>query len=447
MSGPDSSFNCNSPWLPLQLRLCGRLVVLVGSGNVAMRKAKKLVSTGARLRIIAPVIPKLEPDWKLSDIDLINRQYAGGADIAGAFLVIAATDNYNLNASIAIEARNIGALVLRVDAPEDSDFTFPATLRRGALTVSFATDGICPAYAKRLKQDAECHYGYGHAKYLEDMAKVKSNIVCKDLSKERKIQYLANQDDNFKPGSVSIVGAGPGDMELLTVKAIERLRIADVVVYDALANPAIMNLFAPQAQHINAGKRKHNHTLTQHQINTTLTDLAHNGFRVLRLKGGDPCLFGRVGEELRALRKAGIHVEIVPGISSLTAVPATIGISLTDRWLGHSLGAFSLQKQNSKPLSATEWGKIANGPETIVLFMGREMLDEACCQLITLGRSPKLPAALIVSGTLPEQETIVGTLGTLPNKAKKISTKGPALIIVGNVVKLASMSFSDYVQI
>jgi uroporphyrin-III C-methyltransferase/precorrin-2 dehydrogenase/sirohydrochlorin ferrochelatase len=450
MSVPDNDFNRNSPWLPLQLRLHGRLIVIIGAGNVAMRKAKKLASTGAKLKIIAPIIPEAELNWQLLGIDRTNRHYSGVADVTGAFLVIAATNDYALNARIAIEARSVGALVLRVDAPDDSDFTFPATLRRGALTISFATDGICPSYAKRLKQDANCYYGYRHAKYLEAIAEIKSDFNFKNLpTKERKIQLqaLADKEDSFKPGSVAIVGAGPGDLELLTVKAIERLRIADVIVYDALANPAIMNLFAPQAQYINAGKRKLNHTLTQHQINTTLTNLAHNGLRVLRLKGGDPCLFGRVGEELRALYKAGIHVEIVPGVSSLTAVPATVGIPLTDRDLGRDLGAFSLQRQNGKLISATEWHKIANGPETLVLFMGREMLDEACYQLIALGRSPELPAALIISGTLPEQKTIVGTLTSLPDKAKNISTNGPALIIVGNVVQLASVTCCNYVQI
>jgi uroporphyrin-III C-methyltransferase/precorrin-2 dehydrogenase/sirohydrochlorin ferrochelatase len=444
MSGSCDDSNFNTAWLPLQLKLQGRLVVLIGAGIVAARKASKIINTGAKLRIISPTTSDIESYWATKDVERIYRYYSGVTDVIGAFLVIAATDNKTLNAKIALEARSIGALVLRVDAPEDSDFAFPATLRRGALTISFATNTICPAYAKQLRQDAEWHYGYEHAKYLEDIYNIKSNPNFKNLpvnEQKNMIQPCTTQYNNFKPGSVSIVGSGPGDLGLLTVKAIERLRIADVVIYDALANPAIIKLFAPQAQHINAGKRRGNHKLNQDQINNILTDLAHRGLRVLRLKGGDPCLFGRTGEELRSLHKAKIEVEIIPGISSMTAIPAAIGIPLTDRILGHSVGAFSLHNKNSKSLSTNEWNKIANGPETLVLFMGRNMLQEACNKLIGLGRNPELPAALIVNGTLPTQETIIGTLNDLPDKCKEISTEGPVLIVVGNVISLCNTLF------
>ena len=445
MNNLDNNFDNSSPWLPLQVKLNGRLVVIVGAGHIALRKAQKIAKTGAKLRVIAHIVPENELKWNLPGIEHIDHNYSGVTDVAGAFLVIAATNDRKLNARIASEARTAGALVLTVDAPENSDIAFPATIRRGALTISFATDCVCPAYAKHLKQNADCHYDYSHAKYLEKVATLKYNPLFKNLSlheKRHQTQLISVQGNEFKPGSVSIVGAGPGSLGLLTVKAIERLRTADAVIYDALVNPAILTNFAPQAQHINVGKRKSNHTLNQNQINTKLIDLANSGLRILRLKGGDPCLFGRTGEEIRALHNANINVEIIPGISSMTAIPAAIGIPLTDRELGRSVGTFSLHKKNGQPLSNDEWNSMANGPETLVLFMGRGILHEACQQLIARGRSPNLPATMIMNGTLPEQITIIGTLTTLPYKADKELSTGPALIVIGKVIDLVKLSNS-----
>jgi uroporphyrin-III C-methyltransferase/precorrin-2 dehydrogenase/sirohydrochlorin ferrochelatase len=441
MSDPDLEMNALPAWLPLQLRLEGRLAVLVGAGPVAQRKAGKLAQAGARLRIIAPApLAGMDPDHP--GTERIIRPYAGPGDLEGAFLVVAATGDAALNARIAADARGTGALALRADAPGESDVAFPATHRQGALTVSFATDGICPAFAARLKEAAASGYGPEQARRLETIRQAKLAPAFRALpagERRARLQSWAAEDPEFRPGCVVMAGAGPGDPGLLTLKAVERLRAADVVVYDALANREILDRFAPAARHIDAGKHKGGCILTQDQINALLVELAGQGLRVLRLKGGDPCLFGRAGEEARALVQAGVPFEIVPGVSSLCAVPAAAGIPVTDRDFAHSLGAFSLHKRNGQPPAPEEWERMARGPETLVLFMGRSVVREACRQLVHHGRSLDLPAALIVNGTLPGQRTVTGTLATLPDRVEALDVQGPGLIVVGEVVRMAEM--------
>jgi uroporphyrin-III C-methyltransferase/precorrin-2 dehydrogenase/sirohydrochlorin ferrochelatase len=420
-------------WLPVQIRAAGRLAVLVGAGVVAQRKAEKLLGVGARVRVIAPATPQV---WEGLAVERVPRAYAGPADLEGAFLVVAATDDPPLNARIAAEARALNALVLRADDPGDSDLAFPATLRRGPLTVSFATDGLSPAYAARLKREAAAIYGPEHEERLERIRSSKAAPAFQSLprpQRERIARHWAESDHV----AVSLVGAGPGDPGLITLKAAERLGDAEVVVHDALANPELLARFAPQARHIDAGKHKGHCVLTQEQINALLIDLARQGLRVVRLKGGDPCLFGRAGEEARALAAEGIPFEIVPGVSSLSAVPAAAGIPVTDRDFGRSVGAFSLHKRNGHPPADEEWDRMARGPETLVLFMGRSMVRTACAELMARGRAPELPAALVVNGTLPHQSMVTGTLATLADRVEAHEAPGPGLIVVGEVVNLA----------
>lgn len=409
-----------TPAVPVQLNLQGRLAVLVGGGPVALGKARKLQEGGAALRVISPELDAPEA-WEELGAMHHPHAYAGPADLKDAFLVIAATPHPDVNARVARDARTIGALALRTDAARGSDFAFPATLRQGHLTVSFATDGLSPAYAARLKREAVRHYGPERGAELE-------RAVLGEIAPEP-----------FPKGSVALVGAGPGDPGLLTLKAAERLSQAEVVVHDALANPELLTRFAPSARHIDAGKHKGHCVLTQDQTNALLVDLAHQGLRVLRLKGGDPCLFGRAGEEARALAQAGIPFEIVPGVSSLSAVPAAAGIPVTDRDFGRSVGAFSLHKREGHPPTGEEWDRMAHGPETLVLFMGRSVVREACRELIARGRAPELPAALVVNGTLPSQSVTVGTLATLADRVEAEAPLGPGLIVIGESVRLREL--------
>ncbi len=249
-------------------------------------------------------------------------------------------------------------------------------------------------------------------------------------------QELLNCSNKPKAqGGVALVGAGPGDPELLTLKAVERLNKADVVIHDSLAAPELLELHAPKAKYINAGKHRGKALLSQPEINDLLVTLAKSGLSVVRLKGGDPCIFGRAQEECNALQKAGIDFEIVPGVSSLSAVPAAAGIVVTDRDVGRSLAAFSLHKRDGQLPDEDEWRRMANGADTLILFMGRSVVREACARLIQYGRSQSTPAALVVNGTRSNQQVVVGTLLSLGQSAESLSDVGPGLIIVGEVIR------------
>lgn len=247
---------------------------------------------------------------------------------------------------------------------------------------------------------------------------------------------LAHQERGNTLPLVALVGAGPGDPELLTVKAVDRLGRAEVVVHDALATPELLQRFAPQAEAIDATKHRGEVKMTQAQINETLVSLAQAGRKTVRLKGGDPCIFGRAQEERLALEAAGISYEIIPGVSSLSAVPASAGIIVTDRMVGRSVGAYSLHKRDGQLLQQSEWQSMAAGPDTLILFMGRSLIPLACTKLIECGRSPATPAALIVNGTRENQQAIYATLETLPVRASTLIETGPGLIVVGEVAGL-----------
>jgi uroporphyrin-III C-methyltransferase len=237
-------------------------------------------------------------------------------------------------------------------------------------------------------------------------------------------------------GFVSLVGAGPGDPELITVKALRRLRSADVVVYDALVNDLLLRECRPDAQLVFAGKRAGLHARSQSDINALLIDYARAGLLVVRLKGGDPFVFGRGGEEAEALAAAGIAWEVVPGISSAVAVPAYAGIPLTHRAAASSFAVVTGHEDPERPETRLRWQALANGFDTLVVLMGVGRLGSIAAELIGHGRAPETPAAVIAQGTLPEQQTVVGTLATIAEEAERAGLGAPATLVVGEVVRL-----------
>jgi uroporphyrin-III C-methyltransferase/precorrin-2 dehydrogenase/sirohydrochlorin ferrochelatase len=236
-------------------------------------------------------------------------------------------------------------------------------------------------------------------------------------------------------GKVYLVGAGPGDVGLITVKGAECLRAATVVIHDALANNELLDLYCSNALRIDVSKRKGMCLHMQPEINQMLIDWARKGNTVVRLKGGDPMIFGRGGEEARALASAGVPFEIVPGVSSLSSVPAYAGIPLTDREYGvASVGIYSLHLRNGAGLSEEQWRKMAEGPETLVLFMGMTLLSIAVEKLQFYGRKANTPIALITQGTMVSQREVVATLETILGREELSELSGPGLIVVGDVV-------------
>jgi uroporphyrin-III C-methyltransferase/precorrin-2 dehydrogenase/sirohydrochlorin ferrochelatase len=424
--------------------------LLVGGGSIAAHKCRILLEHGAKVRAVAESFND-ETAWAQAGVEKIQAAYET-AHLAGAFLVIAATSDPITNLKIVQESRAAKILALCVDAPEECDWMMPATLRRGAFTVSFSTDGLLPALAARVKRDSSAIYGEDLALRCEEArefrrtAKLEPDNVVRDRSALREIAasldefwYLRgargkNADD--VEGKVYLVGAGPGDVGLITVKGTECLRAATVVIHDALANSELLNMYCNGALRIDVSKRKGMCQHMQPEINQMLIDWAHKGHTVVRLKGGDPMIFGRGGEEARALAAEGIDFEIVPGVSSLSAVPAYAGIPVTDREYGaSSVGIYSLHRRSGGELNDEQWRKMAEGPETLVLFMGMTLLSTVVEKLRRFGREGKAPIALITQGTTTGQHEVVASLDTILERHALQELQGPGLIVVGDVVQ------------
>ncbi|MFZ0792538.1 MAG: uroporphyrinogen-III C-methyltransferase, partial [Candidatus Korobacteraceae bacterium] len=420
-------------FLPLQLNVEGRLCVVVGGGRVAARKCRALLEHGARLRVVAPALVADEI-WDAEQIEIIHGVYAASS-LQDSFLVIAATNDAEVNRRVEHDARDVGVLVMRVDSVDDSDFVFPAWLRRGSFSISFGTDGTAPTLATVMRNDAQQYFGEEYADLCSRAANARQQPEWSELNctgrhdairhmvqttpgypfaTENRTASIAPKAQHFAPGHVYLVGAGPGDPGLITVKAVECLRAATVVIHDALANPVLLDMYCRGTRRLDVSKRKGLHNHMQPEINAMMIACARQGDIVVRLKGGDPMIFGRVGEEARALGEAGVPFEIVPGISSLASVPAYAGIPITDREFGgHSVGIYSLHLRNGKGLSQEQWKKMAHGPDTLVLFMGMTVIGEAVGNLIRNGLPGSTPIALITQGTTDHQREIFSTLDTI----------------------------------
>jgi uroporphyrin-III C-methyltransferase len=242
-------------------------------------------------------------------------------------------------------------------------------------------------------------------------------------------------------GRVFLVGAGPGDPGLLTVKGVACLRIADTVFFDALVSPELLEMYCPQARRIGVRKRKGHWECTQAEINDLLVAHARRGEIVVRLKGGDPILFGRGSEEVRALHEAGIPFEVVSGVSSISAAPAYAGIAVTDRELASSVGIYSAHRRSGVEITDTEWHRMAEGPDTLLILMGKTRIALVTSKLVEHGRPPSTAAAMVFDGTLPSQFTVVGTLADLAARVSEccdIDSAAPALIVIGSAVQTRS---------
>ena len=425
--------------LPVSLNVKGRLCVIVGGGPVANRKCRKFLEHGARVRVVSPEFSGGDGAWAFADIDRQECPYGKDA-LVGAFLAIAATDDPEVNRQVLADAAEMGILAQRTDEPRGGDFSFPATLRRGNFTVSFATDGISPALAAHLRAEAAGRYGEAYGEFLRLVESVKEKRAWKEIPRERRRQLSMELPDrnmlkDIAPGKVYLVGAGPGDPGLLTIRGMECLLAADAVLSDGIANPALPEMYCPHAERIHVGKRKGNCAKTQEEINHLLVEKARQGKTVVRLKGGDPMIFGRGGEEARALSRAGIAFEVVPGVSCVSAVPAYAGIPLTDREYASSFAVYSAHKRGGLGFSDKEWERIAGDSGTLVFLMGVTRCRTVVEKLLSFGRSPETPIALVSGGTTRGQRRVVGTLGSFLSGEELPQTTAPGLIVVGDVVR------------
>ncbi|TDU32864.1 uroporphyrinogen-III C-methyltransferase /precorrin-2 dehydrogenase [Panacagrimonas perspica] len=446
-------------YFPIFVDLLHQPVLVVGGGEVAARKIRLLLKSGAKPRIVA-----LELNEELaalvaeSKASLIASTFEP-AQLVGMRLAIAATDDRTLNRTVAEAAESAGVLCNVVDDPEASRYITPSIVERGPITVAISTGGSAPVLARRLRERIEALLPGAYGKVAEFMERHRARVKTLPVEQRRLLwedfldgpgpeRLLAGDEVaavfeleslvGGKParGEVYLVGAGPGDPDLLSFRALRLMQQCDVVLYDALISPAILDLVRRDAERIYVGKRRAKHTLPQEDINAELVRLAQAGKRVLRLKGGDPFVFGRGGEEIEELAAAGIPFQIVPGISAANGCAAYSGIPLTHRDYAQSCIFVTGHRRKDGQLDL-HWDALARPGQTVVIYMGRTALAELCAQLVANGLPADWPAALIEQGTTQSQQVVTGSLGTLPGLvAARSDIDGASLVIVGEVVKL-----------
>jgi len=448
-------------FLPLFHNLRGSRVLVVGGGEIALRKSRLLADAGAVLRVVAPEIEsQLCELIDSSGGERLLRGYVE-SDLDGCVLVIAATDDDPLNAQVSADARRRCVPVNVVDAPALCSVIFPAIVDRSPLVIAVSSGGDAPVLARLIRGKMETWipstYGQlaGLAARFRHQVKAlfpavqqrrafweevfQGPIADRQLAgqgaeAERLLVEKINGAPPHAPGEVYLVGAGPGDPDLLTFRALRLMQQADVVLYDRLVAPAILELCRRDADRIYVGKRRADHAVPQDQINLQLVELAKQGKRVLRLKGGDPFIFGRGGEEIEELAAHGIPFQVVPGITAASGCSAYAGIPLTHRDYAQSVRFVTGHlKDGSTDLP---WVGLVAPAQTVVFYMGLVGLPVICEQMIKHGRSADTPAAPIQQGTTVNQRVFTGTLANLSQLVAEHEVRAPTLVIVGEVVQL-----------
>ena len=449
-------------YFPVFLKLKGRLAIVVGGGAVAQRKVVLLRKAGARVRVVAPdLTPALRTDLSTGAIEHITEAFQP-SHLDGAAVVVAATDRRSVNAQVSRHARLRGLPVNVVDDPELCSFIVPAIVDRSPVMVAVSTSGLSPVLARGIRARIETALPNGLGR-LAELAGRYRDVVARRLpdgdSRRRFWERLfegpvaehmfANQDadaesalldalntaDRGNNGQVFLVGAGPGDPDLLTIRALRLLQSADVIVHDRLVSDEVLDLARRDADRVYVGKRCGDHVMTQADINALLVRLAHEGKRVVRLKGGDPFVFGRGGEEMETLAREGITCHVVPGITAATGCAAYAGIPLTHR--DHAQHCVFVTGHGKDGAPDLNWPALARPKQTLVIYMGLKQLPTISENLIAHGLAATTPAAIVENGTTPRERVVLGTLVDLPARARAESITGPSLIIVGDVVRLA----------
>jgi uroporphyrin-III C-methyltransferase/precorrin-2 dehydrogenase/sirohydrochlorin ferrochelatase len=453
---------------PLFADLRGRTVLVVGGGTVARRKVDALLAAGARVRVGASrLVPELVTLADAGTIELRNGDFASDW-LDDAWLAIAATDDPAINAVVAEAGTARRILVNVVDDAEASSFHVPARIARGALQIAISSGGGAPMLARHLRErlEAQIDDAYGALAALLTHRRERIRARFPNLRARRRFfegllegpllqrlrqgqtraaervfdQALAANGTNTARGTVVLVGAGPGDPGLMTLRGLRALNAADVILHDRLVSAEVLALARRDAEFIEVGKQAGAQHTTQDRIHALMLQHARAGKRVVRLKGGDPFVFGRGGEELEFLRAHGVGYEVVPGITAALACAAYAGVPLTHRAHAQSvrlLTAHAADSPDAQALDTLDWRSLAGEKQTLAVYMGVAGLDALSERLIAHGRSGDTPFALIENGSRPNQRVIVGTLRELPERAREHAVQSPALLILGEVAALA----------
>lgn len=450
-------------FLPIFVRIKGRPCLVVGGGDVAARKVSLLLSAGAKVRVVAPTLcPALLRAAAESTIEHLPRAFDEN-DLHGCALIVSATDDHKLNQDVSALAQQRNIPVNVVDNPRLCSFIVPSIVDRSPIVVAVSSGGASPVLARLLRARLESLVpaSYGRLATLVEgfrnqvKARLKHSwerrrfwesvlqgpvaellFSGKEAKARAALENMVNKSSisNLDKGEVYLVGAGPGDPDLLSFRALRLMQQSDVVLYDRLVAKEILDLVRREAERIYVGKQRAYHSMRQDEINRIMVTLAKQGKRVLRLKGGDPFIFGRGGEEIDTLAAEGIPFQIVPGITAASGCAAYAGIPLTHRDYAQSCVFVAAHLQGGA--MDLNWTVLAHPQQTLVCYMGLSGIDVLCRELIAHGVSKDMPAALVEQGTTQHQRVFAGVLSTLPDIVRNANVHAPTLIIIGEVVRL-----------
>ncbi|HEX5337958.1 MAG TPA: siroheme synthase CysG [Gallionella sp.] len=445
-------------FLPIFLDVKGKLCLVVGGGDVAHRKAAVLLDAGAQVKVVAPELA--ESFAGMAGIAHVAERFRP-EHLAGVALAIAATDDSAVNRQVSEQAHALNIPVNVVDSPALCSFIMPSILDRSPLMVAFSSGGASPVLARMLRAKLEALIPQGYSRLTAFSARFRDLIKARigdakqrrmfwenvldgvvaekvlagdERGAETLLRGMLENETHGHAGEVYLVGAGPGDPDLLTFRALRLMQKADVVVYDNLVSKPVLDMARRDATRIYVGKKRAQHTMQQEQINELLVRLAKQGKRVLRLKGGDPFIFGRGGEEIETLAEHDIPFQVVPGITAASGVSAYAGIPLTHR--DHAQSCIFVTGHLKDGSMNLDWDALARPRQTIVVYMGLTGVDTLCAELVRHGLPDSTPAAIVQQGTTQNQRVFTGTLATLPGIVQREKPQAPTLIIVGGVVTL-----------
>lgn len=449
-------------YLPIFLDVAGKKVIVDGGITVAARRVERALSAGAIVHLFDPD-PGEEVRAFLGHENLVHYpRVPEEADFEGCLVAWGASEEHDRDNLLYAAAKKHGALANVADEKEYCDFITPSVVERDPLTIAITTGGAAPVVARilRARVEAMLPAAYGElagflSSYREKIAdRIKGGTARrrfwenmiegsvgdaflagdKELAARLIEQDLAGDNNKLRRGEVWLVGAGPGDPDLLTFKALRMMQHADVVLYDRLIGPGILDLVRRDAERIDVGKLAGNHTLTQDQTTDLIIKLAKEGKRVLRLKGGDPFIFGRGGEELEDVAAHGIPVVVVPGITAAAGCGSSAGIPLTHR--NHAQSVVFVTAHGKDGLLPHDWTRLARDDQTVVIYMGLRFVAEIAAAAMAQGVRPDMPIAVIDNGTRTTQTVVAGTLADIGEKVATANLPGPALIMIGTVVTM-----------
>jgi uroporphyrin-III C-methyltransferase/precorrin-2 dehydrogenase/sirohydrochlorin ferrochelatase len=451
--------------LPIFFNVRNRWIAVIGGGTAASHKAEMAMRAGAQVKVFAEQLCEQFHEIKVNERFSHMPREPLAQDLEGCALLYSASEDVEQNRKAHALARAARVPCNVVDMPDLCDFTMPSIVDRSPVVIAISTAGTSPILGRMIKARLETMLpaAYGQVAAFVGRYRKKVGRALKDFQERRRfwerilkgpvvdlvlaghkaeavaefdaqLEAAARGVEHRHQGEVYLVGAGPGDPDLLTFKALRLMQRADVVLYDRLIGEGILNLVRRDAERIYVGKQPQGHTVPQQEISRMLLRLAQEGKRVLRLKGGDPFVFGRGGEEIELLGAAGIPFQVVPGITAASGCAAYAGIPLTHR--DHAQACVFVTGHTKDGQLDLDWQTLLQPRQTVVVYMGLGHLAELTRAFIEKGASPSLPVALIDNGTRPNQQVVTGTLDTVTEQAAKADVKGPAILIIGSVVRL-----------